>query len=190
MRCPKCHSETSSVVETRSETEQIRRRRECDRCQFRFTTYERIEYSLPMVVKKDGRREAFASYKIRNGLLKACEKTPVSVELIDKAVAKIEARIAEQFLKEIPARQLGEYVMEALKSLDMIAYVRFASVYREFRDVSQFVDTLSSLKNKVESKLKTKANHSKISGKVNKTNKFRQIDKKLSRAKSKTKSSS
>ena len=145
MRCPKCREESSSVIETRAEPDVIRRRRECARCQFRFTTYERIEYSLPMVVKKDGRREPFDRFKVRSGLLKACEKTPVGMELIDRAVHEIEVRVAEQFLKEIPSRQLGDYVMEALKSLDMVAYVRFASVYREFRDVSQFVDTLSHL---------------------------------------------
>lgn len=152
MRCPKCHAESSSVVETRAEVDVIRRRRQCDRCEFRFTTYERIEHSLPMVVKKDGRREPFDRYKIRNGLLKACDKTPVGIELIDRAVSEIETKVAELFLKEIPARQLGEYVMEALKNLDMIAYVRFASVYREFRDVSQFVDTLSTLSSKGKAK--------------------------------------
>jgi transcriptional repressor NrdR len=134
------------VIDSRSDEGSIRRRRECDTCKFRFTTFERVELSLPMVVKKDGRSEAFDRLKVRAGLIRACEKTPVKIEDIDITVNDIERKINELCVKEIPSRQVGEYVMDALKGLDQVAYVRFASVYREFRDVSQFVDTLESLK--------------------------------------------
>lgn len=148
MRCPRCSSEALSVLDSRSDGVAIRRRRECDSCNFRFTTYERFEMNLPMVVKKDGRREAFDREKIRAGLTRACEKTNVSTEQIDLTIDGIESKIHELCLKEIPSRQVGEFVMDALKVLDKVAYVRFASVYREFRDVSQFVDTLKSLGDK------------------------------------------
>ncbi len=145
MRCPRCGFEDSAVVDSRGDGSAIRRRRECESCQFRFTTYERIELSLPMVVKKDGRREGFDRNKLRAGLVRACEKTPVSMDAIDKTVESIEAQILELFAKEIPSRQIGDFLMESLKLLDKVAYVRFASVYREFSDISQFVDTLQSL---------------------------------------------
>ena len=122
-----------------------RRRRECQDCRFRFSTLERIEYALPMVVKKDGRRENFDREKVRSGILKACEKRPVSIETIDQEVDALEKKIQALCLKEIASRHLGDLIMEALKGIDTIAYVRFASVYREFSDVSQFVDTLKSL---------------------------------------------
>jgi transcriptional repressor NrdR len=146
MKCPRCVSEQLSVIDSRSDEGAIRRRRECDQCGFRFTTFERVELSLPMVVKKDGRSEPFDRLKVRAGLIRACEKTPVKIEDIDRTVDGIERKIQELCAKEIPSRQVGEFVMEALKGLDQVAYVRFASVYREFRDVSQFVDTLASLK--------------------------------------------
>ena len=145
MKCPKCSSEELSVVDSRGDGSAIRRRRECQDCQFRFTTFERVELSLPLVIKKDGRREPFDTAKLRGGVRRACEKRPVSVEQIDRAVEEIEIRISELFVKELPSQEIGEFVMEALKSLDKIAYVRFASVYREFSDVKQFVDTLQSL---------------------------------------------
>lgn len=145
MRCPRCGSDDLSVIDSRGEDTIIRRRRECQPCKFRFTTFERIELSLPMVVKKDGRREPFERDKVRAGLVRACEKTPVSMEDIERTVESIESRIHEMSLKEIPSREIGELVMEALKLLDKVAYVRFASVYREFKDVSQFVTTLQSL---------------------------------------------
>jgi transcriptional repressor NrdR len=148
MRCPKCGSEDSAVVDSRADDEAIRRRRECQACSFRFTTFERAELALPMVVKKDGRREQFDRDKVRSGLIRACEKTQVSIGEIDKTVESIEAKIVELCVKEIPSRQVGDFVMDALKRLDKIAYVRFASVYREFTDVSQFVDTLQSLSEK------------------------------------------
>lgn len=148
MHCPRCSSEQLSVVDSRGDGTTIRRRRECDSCHFRFTTYERIELSLPMVVKKDGRRELFDLQKIKAGLIRACEKTPVSMDRIDHTVEELEARIHELSVKELPSRQIGDFLMEALKKLDKVAYVRFASVYREFSDISQFVDTLQSLNEK------------------------------------------
>ena len=126
----------------------IRRRRVCAECNFRFTTYERIEEAEPMLVKKDGRRELFDRNKVRGGLIKACEKRPVSVEVLDSIVEGIETKILEKDEKEIPSRLVGELIMEALREVDQVAYVRFASVYREFSDVSQFMDTLQGLLDK------------------------------------------
>ena len=145
MRCPRCGFPESAVVDSRGDGTAIRRRRECESCHFRFTTFERVELSFPMVVKKDGRREVFDRHKLRAGLVRACEKTPVSMDEIDKTVESIEAKIVELCVKEIPSRQIGDFLMEALKGLDKVAYIRFASVYREFTDISQFVDTLKSL---------------------------------------------
>lgn len=150
MRCPKCGSDHSAVIDSRGDEDAIRRRRECQDCGVRFTTYERIELSLPMVIKKDDRREPFDRNKLRAGIVRACEKRPVSMSAIDTTVDAIERRVSELCLKEIPSRQIGDFLMEALKELDQIAYVRFASVYREFSDVSQFVDTLQSLEDKPE----------------------------------------
>ena len=145
MRCPKCGSEKCSVLDSRGENSAIRRRRLCASCSFRFTTFERIELALPMIVKKDGRREPFDRDKLKVGLLKACEKRPVSMEVIDQNVEAIENRIAELCIKELPSREVGDMLMDALRFIDKIAYVRFASVYREFSDINQFVDTLQSL---------------------------------------------
>ena len=145
MLCPKCSSDKTSVTDSRSDLSSIRRRRECQGCGFRFTTYERAEVALPMVIKKDGRREAFEREKIRAGIQRACRKRPVSTEAVDEAVDSIERKVQEMCIKEIDSRAVGDLVMEGLRSLDQIAYVRFASVYREFSDVSQFVDTLKSL---------------------------------------------
>lgn len=157
MHCPKCNSDEISVIDSRSDGESIRRRRECQGCQFRFTTFERIELVLPMVVKKDGSRQTFDRQKIRAGLVRACEKRPVSIEIIDRAVDEIETRIQEMCLKEIQSREIGELVMQKLQVMDKIAYVRFASVYREFSDVSQFVDTLQSLDDRSKQKARAKA---------------------------------
>lgn len=145
MRCPKCSADELSVLDSRADGSAIRRRRECQACEFRFTTFERVEFAMPMVIKKDGRREAFDREKIRGGLLKACEKRGVSMELIDKTVESIEGRIYELGVREIPSLEVGDFLMDALKKLDQVAYVRFASVYKEFSDVSQFADTLDSL---------------------------------------------
>ena len=148
MKCPKCGFVGSAVIETRGDETSIRRRRVCDSCEFRFTTFEHIERSFPMVIKKSGGREPFDSGKVRAGLVRACEKRPVSVEQIDHAVENVERKIADMCVKEIPSISIGEAVMEELREIDKVAYVRFASVYREFSDVNQFVDALESLKDR------------------------------------------
>lgn len=127
------------------EGEVIRRRRECLACKRRYTTYERIEESLPMVVKKDGRREPFDRTKILSGLKKACEKRPISVATIEAVTDRIEKRIQEMGETEIQSRTIGEELMRELHQLDQVAYVRFASVYREFKDIDQFMDELKAL---------------------------------------------
>ena len=130
----------------------IRRRRECLSCKRRYTTYERIEESLPMVVKKDGRREPFDRAKILSGLKKACEKRPISVATIEAVTDRIEKRIQEMGETEIPSRAVGEEIMKELHNLDQVAYVRFASVYREFKDIDQFMDELKALAREREKK--------------------------------------
>lgn len=149
MHCPFCSSFEDKVVDSRlsKEGETIRRRRECLKCQRRFTTYERIEENLPMVVKKDGRREAFDRHKISSGLTKACEKRPVSIDKLESVVSQIEKTIQERGVNEIESRIIGEEVMRQLHILDQVAYVRFASVYREFKDVNQFMSELKKLLN-------------------------------------------
>ena len=134
------------------EGEMIRRRRECLSCKRRYTTYERIEESLPMVVKKDGRREPFDRMKILSGLKKACEKRPISVATIEAVTDRIEKRIQEMGETEIPSREVGEQIMKELHNLDQVAYVRFASVYREFKDIDQFMDELKTLAREREKK--------------------------------------
>ena len=146
MFCPKCNSDKTSVTDSRSDGGAIRRRRECQECGYRFTTYERVELVLPAVIKKDGRREVFDREKIGGGLRRACEKRPVSTETIDAAMETIERKLQEMCLREVDSRIVGEAVIEELRKMDKIAYVRFASVYREFSDVSQFVDALESLR--------------------------------------------
>ena len=147
MKCPRCDSPKTRVVDSREGVDgrTVRRRRECESCEFRFTTFERIEESLPMVVKKGGQRESFDRYKILNGMKKACEKRPVSVLDLEDAVKGIESRLIEAGEKEVSSESIGEMVIEVLRDLDQVAYVRFASVYREFSDVSEFMDTLRQL---------------------------------------------
>ncbi len=147
MKCPFCDEIEDKVVDSRTakEGEVIRRRRECLGCKRRFTTYERIEEILPMVVKKDGRREPFDRNKILAGLTKACEKRPISTATIDTVTDRIEKRIQEMGETEIPSRTIGEELMKELHQLDQVAYVRFASVYREFKDIDQFMDELKTL---------------------------------------------
>ena len=145
MRCQKCGCERSSVVDSRGDGSTIRRRRECLSCKRRYTTYERIEENLPMVVKKDSRREPFDRSKILAGLKKACEKRPVSVGALNATVDRIEKRIQDKGETEISSRVVGEEVMRELHELDPVAYVRFASVYREFKDIDQFMDTIKTL---------------------------------------------
>lgn len=147
MKCPFCQNTGSSVVDSRDskDGETIRRRRECDACGKRFTTYERVEELLPMIVKKDGRREPFDRMKVLNGIQKACEKRPVSRADVEAVVDRIEREIQEMGEKEILAKEVGERIMRALHDLDHVAYVRFASVYRDFKDVNQFMDELKGL---------------------------------------------
>ena len=147
MRCPRCDSSKTKVVDSREGVDgrSVRRRRECESCEFRYTTFERIEDSFPMIVKKGGQREEFDRYKILSGLKKACEKRPVSVEDMEAAVREIEASLLEEGAKEVSSKNIGDMVIEKLHELDQVAYVRFASVYREFSDVSEFLDTLKQL---------------------------------------------
>ena len=134
------------------EGESIRRRRECLKCEGRFTTYERVEEVLPSVIKKDGRREPFDRLKILNGLKKACEKRPISMEMLERTVDEIEKVLQEKGLKEIPSTMVGEEVMERLHKLDEVAYVRFASVYRSFRDINEFMSELKDILSNKETK--------------------------------------
>ena len=147
MKCPFCDELEDKVVDSRmaKEGEVIRRRRECLGCKRRYTTYERVEEILPVVVKKDGRRESFDRTKILSGLKKACEKRPISTATIEAVTDRIEKRIEEMGESEIESRIVGEEVMKELHQLDQVAYVRFASVYREFKDIDQFMDELKSL---------------------------------------------
>jgi transcriptional repressor NrdR len=147
MRCPFCRDLENRVVDSRlgKDGDAIRRRRHCEHCGRRFTTYERVEEALPMVVKKDGRREPFERSKIVHGLKRACEKRPVSVDTIEALTDKLERQLQESGEKEITSRALGEAVMRELHALDGVAYVRFASVYRSFRDVREFMRELEDL---------------------------------------------
>ncbi|MCX8022382.1 MAG: transcriptional regulator NrdR [Syntrophorhabdaceae bacterium] len=147
MKCPFCGHFESKVLDSRmnKEMDTIRRRRECLKCLKRFTTAERIEEGLPMVVKKDGRREVFDRSKILIGLKKACEKRPISITAIEKIVSRIEYNLLEKGEREVKGTEIGEMVMEELRKLDEVAYVRFASVYRQFRDINEFMDELKDI---------------------------------------------
>ncbi len=147
MKCPFCGYLEDKVVDSREgkEGSSIRRRRECLKCRRRFTTYEHIEDVLPVVVKKDGRRELFDRNKILSGLKKACEKRPVGIDALEDAVSRIEKKVQESGEKELPSTMIGEEVMRELHTLDEVAYVRFASVYREFKDVNQFMEELRDM---------------------------------------------
>jgi len=147
VQCPFCNHLENKVVDSRlsKEGEAIRRRRECLSCQRRFTTYERIEDMLPSVIKKDGRREPFDRQKILQGLKKACEKRPISVDALEAVVERIEKKIQELGKSEVSTQIIGEEVMKELHELDQVAYVRFASVYREFKDLSEFMNELKEL---------------------------------------------
>lgn len=149
MKCPYCSCEDSKVIDSRptDEGERIRRRRECTSCGKRFTTYEIIETVPLIVVKKDGTRETFDRNKLFNGLLRACEKRPVPLETIEKTVSDIESNLQNSLEKEVTSQRIGELTMEKLKDIDEVAYVRFASVYRQFKDVSTFIDEVSKLLN-------------------------------------------
>ncbi len=149
MRCPFCQEPENKVIDSRESHEGsvIRRRRECLQCKRRFTTYERVEELTPLIVKKDGRREAFDRDKILAGLKKACEKRPVSVDQLEGVITEIEQRLQENGDKEVQSSTVGEEVMRRLQRLDEVAYVRFASVYRSFRDIAEFMSELKELIN-------------------------------------------
>lgn len=147
MKCPFCGEDDDRVVDSRVSKDgyEVRRRRLCNRCGRRFTTYERVAEELPYVVKRDGRREPFSREKVLTGLRKACEKRPISIDMLERVVDRIEAWALEQGRGEITSIEIGEKVMEELRQLDEVAYVRFASVYRQFKDVSQFMEELREL---------------------------------------------
>jgi transcriptional repressor NrdR len=140
MRCPFCGADDTRVVDSRlgGEGDSVRRRRECTACKERFTTYETVELSFPRVVKSDGKREPFLEEKLRAGMVRALEKRPVSAEDVERAVSHIKRRLMAQVEREVASRTIGEWVMEELRGLDEVAYVRFASVYRKFEDVEEF----------------------------------------------------
>ncbi|MDD5195201.1 MAG: transcriptional regulator NrdR [Candidatus Omnitrophica bacterium] len=144
MKCPFCSHNEDKVIDSRETGEgaAIRRRRECLNCAKRFTTYEYVEKTPLMVIKKDGRREPFGRQKILSGLVKACEKRPVSMEVLEKLVVEVETELQKKFEQEVESRYVGELVMEKLSKVDDVAYVRFASVYRQFKDINQFMREL------------------------------------------------
>ena len=147
MKCPFCGHENTRVIDSRpaDDNNSIRRRRICDECDKRFTTYEKVETIPLVVVKKDDNREPFARSKIEAGVLRACHKRPISINKINQLIDEIETEIYSREEKEIPSEVIGEMVMEKLKELDMVAYVRFSSVYREFKDVNTFMDELKKV---------------------------------------------
>lgn len=146
MQCPYCNYKESKVIDSRhTDSESIRRRRECESCKKRFTTYEKIETTPLMVIKKDNTREYFNGEKIKYGILKACEKRPVSVEKIEEIVSFIESEINKYYISEVETVKIGEMVMDRLKDVDEVAYVRFASVYRQFKDINTFVRELKNI---------------------------------------------
>lgn len=148
MKCIYCGNAESKVVDSRSTDDgnSIRRRRECLQCGKRFTTYEVIESTPVLVVKNDGTRQPFDPLKVKNGVIKACEKRPVAIRDIDALVASVEKRVYNSLDQEITSQKIGEYVMEGLKGLDQVAYIRFASVYRQFRDVTTFIEFINEFK--------------------------------------------
>ena len=147
MKCPFCNHNEDKVVDSRetSEGAAIRRRRECLNCGRRFTTYEYVEKTALMVIKKDGRREAFNREKIYNGLLKACQKRPISMDKLEKLISEVEMEIQKKFDQEVDSKHIGELVVEKLAAVDDVAYVRFASVYRQFKDINQFMRELRGI---------------------------------------------
>ena len=145
MKCPSCGYTESKVLDSRPADGSISRRRECLGCQHRFTTYERVEETPVMVVKKDGSRQLFDRNKIRDGIMHACQKRPVSYEEMDRLVKEVESAVQEAQVNEISSAKIGEMIMEGLKGIDEVAYVRFASVYRQFKDINTFMSELEVL---------------------------------------------
>ena len=150
MRCPYCQELESRVLDSRSceDGSAIRRRRECNACKRRFTTYERLEERPLLVIKRGGNREQFNRDKLFNGITRACEKRPFSMDTIENLVASIEKDLRDNYDREVSSMSIGEMVMDRLQSLDEVAYVRFASVYRQFKDVNSFINAIEQLKNK------------------------------------------
>ena len=147
MECMYCGCKNSKVVDSRMTEDGavIRRRRECEQCQKRFTTYEKIEQAPIYVIKNDGRREEFNSAKVRASIMKACAKRPVPIAQIERLVLDVERGVNNTLSQEVPSKQIGELIMAGLKKIDEVAYVRFASVYRQFRDINSFMDELTQL---------------------------------------------
>ena len=147
MKCPTCNFAETKVVDSRLSGDgfAIRRRRECLKCEKRFTTYEYVEYVPLMIVKRDGRRQPFNRKKIISGMVKACEKRPVSIDRMEELTLEIERTVQKEFEREVDSKVIGELIMEKLAGLDEVAYVRFASVYRQFRDVNQFMSELKGM---------------------------------------------
>jgi transcriptional repressor NrdR len=147
MRCPKCGNQDDKVIDSRASKEgsTIRRRRECLKCNHRFTTYEEIEHEGLVIVKRDGRREPFSKEKLLSGVRKACQKRPISPKVIEDLVEKIVDEITDKYESEVPGMAIGERVMEGLRELDEVAYVRFASVYRNFKEATEFVQAVKKL---------------------------------------------
>jgi len=151
MRCPKCGNQEDRVIDSRSSKDgaSIRRRRECIGCQHRFTTYEEIERELIRVIKRDGRSELFDRRKLINGMMKACEKRPITLETVEKAVEEIESELETAGVRETDSSVVGTKVMEKLHALDQVAYVRYASVYRQFQDIGEFLDEIQNMGRRV-----------------------------------------
>ena len=149
MKCPFCSFLEDKVIDSRLSKDQmtIRRRRECLSCGKRFTTFEEIEINLPLIIKRDGRREAYAREKVELGLKKACEKRPVAIDDIEKLINTIEQELQESGKKEVDSSVVGEKIMQLLKKLDDVAYIRFASVYRQFKDINEFIQELQVMVN-------------------------------------------
>lgn len=148
MKCPFCGAEDTKVTDSRDSSEafEIRRRRECEKCQKRFTTYERIEANPLVVIKKDGRREGFAREKLLGGIIKSCQKRDVSMEKMEEAVRDVENSLRNEDESEVPSELIGELVARKLKKLDKVAYIRFASIYKDFEDVTDFEEVIKSIK--------------------------------------------
>jgi len=150
MRCPKCNCVEDKVIDSRSSKEGtiIRRRRACTACEHRFTTYEQIEHHQLMIVKRDGRREEFSRDKLLAGIAKACQKRPISQQTIEDLTQRVHDSVSDEYNEEVPGRAIGERLMEALREIDQVAYVRYASVYRRFEEAGDFVDAVKKLETK------------------------------------------
>ena len=155
MRCPSCLSGNTKVIDSRDvdDFRAVRRRRECLKCKNRFTTYERVEFTNFLVIKKGGRRESYDRSKLENGIVKACEKRPISKEQIDKIVSDIERKLQATCDTEVKSKRIGELIIRALRKIDKVAYIRFASVYKSFEDLKSFEDELKGLKKKRRKKI-------------------------------------